>query len=37
MADASIIEHDVRSQIIRYHENEQLEEVYKKIQELTDD
>ncbi|MFC6718321.1 hypothetical protein ACFQGT_11830 [Natrialbaceae archaeon GCM10025810] len=37
MADAGVIDYDVRSQTIRYHETERLEEAYEKVQELTDD
>lgn len=37
MADAGIVEYDVRSQTVRYHENERLEKAYKKVQELTYD
>lgn len=37
MADAGVVDYDVRSQRTRYHENERLEEAYEKVEELTDD
>ncbi|WP_135822394.1 DUF7344 domain-containing protein [Halostella litorea] len=35
MADAGVIEYDIRSQTIRYHENERLETAYERVNELT--
>nr|WP_317176075.1 hypothetical protein [Halovivax sp. KZCA124] len=37
MVDAGVIDYDIRSQSIRYHENERLEEAYEKIQEFKQD
>lgn len=34
MADAGIIEYDIRSQTIRYHENERLETAYERVHDL---
>ncbi|WP_124196183.1 DUF7344 domain-containing protein [Natrarchaeobius chitinivorans] len=37
MADAGVIDYDIRSQTIRYHENERLETAYERVNDLTVD
>lgn len=37
LADAGIIDYDIRSQMIRYHENERLEMAYERVNDLTID
>ncbi|GAB3671983.1 DUF7344 domain-containing protein [Halopiger thermotolerans] len=37
MADAGVIDYDIRSQTIRYHENERLETAYERVSDLTVD
>lgn len=34
MADAGVLEYDIRSQTIRYHENERLETAYERVTDL---
>lgn len=34
LADAGVIDYDIRSQTIRYHENERLETAYERVRDL---
>ena len=37
MADAGIIDYDIRSQMIRYHGDEALEDLFERVQDFQDD
>ena len=37
MADAGVIDYDIRSQVIRYHGNEALEDLFDRVEEFQND